>query len=153
MAEANPRGTFRRVAEVVRATAPGKGGLVRESDIVRERQVSRTTARRALKVLEADGFLRPEPGVGWRVMGGEASPSLSELMTVLIHDEHLAVGDAFPSESTLCDRFQKSRPTIRRALAVLEADGVLLSLPGKGRTVLRVPNTIATSEAGVDEPH
>lgn len=150
MAEANPRGTFRKVADAVRSTAP-EGGLVREADVVRERQVSRTTVRRAFKLLESEGFLRPEPGIGWRVTGGAVPRSLPQQMTDLIRDDRLAVGDAFPSEASLCEQFQKSRPTIRRALAVLEADGVLLSWPGKGRTVVRVPVTAAEPEAGADE--
>ncbi|MDI5971429.1 GntR family transcriptional regulator [Streptomyces sp. SL13] len=152
MAQANPRGTFRRVADAVRVAASDDLECLREADVVRDHGVSRTTARRALKALEADGFVRAEPGVGWRITGGTAPRSLPEQMVDLIREEQLAIGAPFPSEATLCERFQRSRPTIRRALAVLEADGFLMARPGKGRTVLRVPGTTeATPEAGADE--
>jgi DNA-binding GntR family transcriptional regulator len=124
---------------------------VRESAVAREHHVARTTARRALKALEEEGFLRPEPGVGWRVLGGEPPRSLPRQMADLIHENALSIGDPFPSEAALCELFKRSRPTIRRALAALEADGVLLARPGKGRTVMRVPEVAARPEVGVDE--
>lgn len=151
MAKTNPRGTFQLVADAVRVSVQTGDGLVREADVIREQQVSRTTARRALKVLESEGVLKPEPGVGWRVAGSPVPRSLPEQMIDLIRDDKLTVDDAFPSEAALCERLQKSRPTIRRALAVLEADGVLVSRPGKGRTVVRIPETVAELKAGAHE--
>ena len=102
-------------------------------------------------MLEEEGLLRPEPGVGWRITNCSMPDSLSQQMLNLIRNDNLAVGDTFPSEASLCARFSRSRPTIRRALAVLEADGVLAARPGKGRTVLRVPDTATKPEAGADE--
>ncbi|RAY16736.1 GntR family transcriptional regulator [Actinomadura craniellae] len=44
-------------------------------------------------------------------------------------------GSLMPSETALCAEFGVSRNTIRRALATLEADGLVTVLPGVGRVV------------------
>ncbi|MEU0212135.1 winged helix-turn-helix domain-containing protein [Streptomyces canus] len=48
-----------------------------------------------------------------------------------------SVGDALPSEAALMSSHGVSRNTIRRALKVLEADGVVESAPGIGWRVVR----------------
>lgn len=47
------------------------------------------------------------------------------------------VGEALPSEATLMSKYDVSRNTVRRALKVLEADGVVESAPGVGWRVVR----------------
>jgi len=47
----------------------------------------------------------------------------------------LAPGAPVPSEATLCEEFTVVRNTIRRALAALEDEGLVETLPGKGRIV------------------
>lgn len=44
-------------------------------------------------------------------------------------------GTPLPSEATLCNEFAVVRNTIRRALATLEGEGLIETLPGKGRVV------------------
>ncbi|GAA2120650.1 GntR family transcriptional regulator [Actinomadura alba] len=46
-----------------------------------------------------------------------------------------APGSRFPSETVLCGEFGVVRNTIRRALAELEADGLVATVPGMGRVV------------------
>jgi GntR family transcriptional regulator len=46
------------------------------------------------------------------------------------------VGDAIPPEQELVDRFQVSRGTIQKAMAALEADGLIARYPGKGTFVI-----------------
>ncbi|MGH3373578.1 MAG: GntR family transcriptional regulator [Actinoallomurus sp.] len=47
----------------------------------------------------------------------------------------LAPGAPIPSEAALCEEFAVVRNTIRRALATLEDEDLIETLPGKGRTV------------------
>lgn len=55
-----------------------------------------------------------------------------------------APGTRLPSEAVLCQEFGVVRNTIRRALAVLESDGLLKTLPGMGRIVLEPDRGRAT---------
>ncbi|MEV4706619.1 GntR family transcriptional regulator [Actinoplanes sp. NPDC049316] len=45
-------------------------------------------------------------------------------------------GSLLPSESALCGEYGVARNTLRRALDVLAADGLLSSSPGRGRQVV-----------------
>jgi DNA-binding FadR family transcriptional regulator len=60
-------------------------------------------------------------------------------MIDLIAEDSLSVGDAYPSEAKLCERFGSSRTAVRRVLAQMEGNGVLATVHGKGRTVLALP--------------
>ncbi|MCW2882535.1 MAG: GntR family transcriptional regulator, partial [Sphaerisporangium sp.] len=44
-------------------------------------------------------------------------------------------GSLLPSESTLAQQFHVARTTVRRSLAVLEEESLIVTLPGKGRVV------------------
>lgn len=46
-----------------------------------------------------------------------------------------APGSPLPSEASLCEEFAVVRNTVRRALAILESEGLIQTLPGKGRVV------------------
>lgn len=101
--------------------------------------VSRNTIRRALKALEADGVVESAPGIGWRVVQGGDRRSLAQRMTDLIAEDSLTVGDTYPSEAKLCERFGSSRTAVRRVLAQMEGTGLLAAVHGKGRTVRALP--------------
>ncbi|MGK5529667.1 GntR family transcriptional regulator [Streptomyces sp. URMC 129] len=47
----------------------------------------------------------------------------------------LPPGELLPSEATLSAEFRVARNTLRRALSVLETEGLIESLPGRGRVV------------------
>jgi DNA-binding GntR family transcriptional regulator len=113
--------------------------LPSEATLMRLHRVSRNTVRRALKVLEADGVVEPAPGIGWQVVRSGDRRSLAERMIDLIVEDSLSVGDAYPSEAKLCERFGSSRTAVRRVLAQMEGNGVLATVHGKGRTVLALP--------------
>jgi GntR family transcriptional regulator, transcriptional repressor for pyruvate dehydrogenase complex len=49
-------------------------------------------------------------------------------------------GGRLPSEHMLAERFATSRPTVREALALLRADGVIATRHGSGTTVMRRPD-------------
>ncbi|MER5734345.1 winged helix-turn-helix domain-containing protein [Streptomyces sp. NPDC002262] len=142
MASASPRGTYLTISGSLReAVERGEfeGGLPSEADLMRTYNVSRNTIRRALKVLASEGCLEAEAGIGWRVVRGGDSRSLDQRLVDLIVEDSLAVGDSYPSEARLCDRFQVSRTAVRRALARMEGSGLLDTVHGKGRTVRALP--------------
>ncbi|MET8686310.1 winged helix-turn-helix domain-containing protein [Streptomyces sp. NPDC004732] len=142
MPEASPRGTYLVIAEALRndiAEGDGTGALPSEADLVNSHGVSRNTIRRALKVLEADGVVESAPGIGWRVARSGDRRSLAERMTDIIDEESLSVGDPYPSEAKLCERFGASRTAVRRVLAQMEGNGLLATVHGKGRTVRALP--------------
>ncbi|MET9082084.1 winged helix-turn-helix domain-containing protein [Streptomyces sp. NPDC004237] len=146
MPEASPRGTYLIIAETLRSEIQaGQGGdsLPSEADLMDSHGVSRNTIRRALKVLEADGVVESAPGIGWRAAGGGDRRSLAERMTDVIKEDSLSVGDAYPSEAKLCERFGVSRTAVRRVLAQMEGNGLLVAVHGKGRTVRALPASTA----------
>ncbi|WP_411075163.1 GntR family transcriptional regulator [Streptomyces sp. cmx-4-7] len=145
MTEASPRGTYLIIAMSIRAEIEDGSiteALPSEATLMRSWNVSRNTVRRALKVLESDGVVEASPGVGWRVVGPAQRRPLIDQMADLIAVDSLKVGDVFPSESKLCERFAVSRTAVRRALAVMEGNGVLDTVHGKGRTVRALPASL-----------
>ncbi|MFD0066699.1 GntR family transcriptional regulator [Streptomyces sp. NPDC056690] len=143
MPEASPRGTYLVISETLRRDIQeGKivEALPSEADLMGAHGVSRNTIRRALKVLEGEGVLESAPGIGWRVSSGGDRRSLVERMADLISEDDLAVGDTYPSEAKLCERFGVSRTAVRRALARMEGTGLLDTVHGKGRTVRALPS-------------
>lgn len=141
--QASPRGTYLIVAEALRVEIEERedagGTLPSEADMMRAHGVGRNTIRRALKFLEADGIVESVPGIGWRLARSGDRRSLAERMTDVITEESLSVGDAYPSEAKLCERFGASRTAVRRVLAQMEGNGLLATVHGKGRTVRALP--------------
>ncbi|MFJ9343680.1 GntR family transcriptional regulator [Streptomyces sp. NPDC101733] len=142
MSEASPRGTYRVISDALRKRIDDGGivgALPSEAALVHTYGVARNTVRRALKALEAEAVLESVPGVGWRVAMGGDRRSLVERMTAVIIEESLAIGDVYPSEAKLCERFGVSRTAVRRAIAQMEGTGLLDTVHGKGRTVRALP--------------
>ncbi|GHA41372.1 hypothetical protein GCM10010391_26900 [Streptomyces anthocyanicus] len=142
VSEASPRGTYLVISERLRERIGADENaevLPSEADLMREHGVGRNTVRRALKILEAEGVLQSAPGIGWRIVRGGDRRSLAERMSDLIAEESLSVGDPYPSESQLCNRFGASRTAVRRVLAQMEGNGLLATVHGKGRTVRALP--------------
>lgn len=55
----------------------------------------------------------------------------------------VAPGSALPSETSLAAEFGVARNTVRRALAELERDGLIVTLSGRGRVVSDPTGTVA----------
>lgn len=75
---------------------------------------------------------------------------IAETLRERIISGTLAVGQALPSESALSAEFGVARSTLRRALAKLEADMLVRSVPGTGRVVCDPSDQ--TSIAGPRQP-
>lgn len=80
------------------------------------------------------------PGAGWRASRVPIPPLVERLIAVITEDS-LAVGDRYPSEASLCERFGVSRTAVRHALAQMGGTGLLVTVHGKGRTVRALPKT------------
>jgi GntR family transcriptional regulator len=58
---------------------------------------------------------------------------LKELLWDIVR--HSQTGDAIPTESDICERYDISRPTVRQAVSALETEGYLERRKGKGTFV------------------
>ncbi|HOU31604.1 MAG TPA: GntR family transcriptional regulator [Bacteroidales bacterium] len=75
----------------------------------------------------------------------ESLPRYKELYRILkkhIQDGIYREGDLLPSENELCSIYGMTRPTVRQALALLAADGLIRKHQGKGSIVHRMPREI-----------
>ncbi len=78
----------------------------------------------------------------------ELYPRLRRQMLELVCAPEARPGDPLESEMALCRRFGVSRPLVRRALAELGREGLILSVPGKGH-FLADPRQEAAPRSGV----
>lgn len=121
---------------------PAGSILPSEAELKAEFGVARETVRQALKLLEDQGLIEVHPGRG-RFVRGEArrQPSsryeliAAELRDLIIRGE-LAAGAMLPSEHELMRRHGTSRNTVRRALALLVAEGLVQPRRGAGTIVV-----------------
>ncbi|MEV6840949.1 GntR family transcriptional regulator [Streptomyces sp. NPDC051133] len=144
--QANPRGTFLKIADALKTRIeedPDMTVLPSLAEVMRDYEVSRGVAVRAFGVLKQEGVAEPAPGERWRVVRSGAQVDrrpLHQRIADIIKADGLEVGEAFPSASALAERFDVSRPTVNKALEKLEAAGVLAGGgQGRVRTVRAVP--------------
>lgn len=79
------------------------------------------------------------------------SQVIVDQIKLLIRDGRLQPGDRLPSERELCQRFGVSRVTVREALRVLEANGLLaIRVGAHGGAFLTSPTTERLSEGLAD---
>jgi DNA-binding GntR family transcriptional regulator len=141
---------YRRITDTLRARitggefAPG-AALPSEAALCAEYGVARNTLRRALDQLADEGLIEVRPGRGRVVLppAGASGPVVPQYQVMaaelraLIESGKLRPGDTLPSESALAQRYGVARGTARHALAELEGAGLVESVHGKGRYVLR----------------
>ncbi|MFB8017286.1 GntR family transcriptional regulator [Streptomyces rubiginosohelvolus] len=144
--QASPRGTFLKIAEVVRARIdadPKMTELPTAADLMGEFGVSRGVVLRVFDALQEQGVAERVAGSRLRVTRRDDAVDrrpLAEQLIDVITSDRLTVGAAFPSATKLSARLGVSRPTLAKALHKLEAEGLLSeSKQGKPRTVLSLP--------------
>ncbi|MFJ2371255.1 GntR family transcriptional regulator [Streptomyces sp. NPDC087769] len=154
MQQASPRGTFLKIADAVKAqmeTDSEMSELPSAADLMRDYGVSRGVALRVFGALQREGVAEPVPGGRWRVVRpGDTTDRrpLADRVAAIITDDDLAVGAPFPSTAELSTRFGVSRPTVTKALAKLEAVGLLSEArQGKQRTVQALPKRTESPES------
>lgn len=68
---------------------------------------------------------------------------LKDLITERIESGEYAPGEQIPTEMSLCEELELSRPTVRQAIADLVAEGLLVIMKGKGTFVRDEPDRIS----------
>ncbi|MFZ3558784.1 MULTISPECIES: GntR family transcriptional regulator [unclassified Streptomyces] len=141
MPQASPRDTYLQVAESLRQKIKAgeiKDGLPSQAKLIDAHSVSRSTIERALNALKAEGLIESVQGAGWYVAGSGDRRPVVEKMTDLLRVDGVQVGDPFPTEKDLCERFGASRTAIRSAIAQMEGQG-LIGKTKRGREVRALP--------------
>lgn len=67
--------------------------------------------------------------------GRRVFPLIADRLRMRITSGRYPAGGYLPSEAELCAEFRVARNTVRRALGVLEEDGLIATIPSKGRLV------------------
>lgn len=81
-------------------------------------------------------------------VGMEFQPAVTKRASEVIYEQirdrivrrELKPGDRLPAERSLIEMFQRSRPTIREALRMLERNGYIRTIPGSGGAVVLEPD-------------
>ena len=86
-----------------------------------------------------------------RVSIGRISEVIVEQVRLLIRQGQLLAGDRLPSERELCERFGVSRVTVREALRVLEANGLVeIRVGARGGAFVTAPSSRLVGEGIAD---
>lgn len=86
-----------------------------------------------------------------RVSIGRISEVIVEQVRLLIRQGQLSAGDRLPSERELCERFGVSRVTVREALRVLEANGLVeIRVGARGGAFVTAPSSRLVGEGITD---
>ena len=117
------------------------GRLASEAKLAERFGVAQGTARQALQRLEEDGVVTAVHGRGWFVSKAGGEHTQAAMVANKIRQEiasgNLPEDSDLPGEMALATEHGVSRVTIRRALADLEDEGLLIKKQGRGRTIAR----------------
>ncbi|MEV6986828.1 GntR family transcriptional regulator [Sphaerisporangium sp. NPDC051017] len=117
--------------------------LPSEADLSKEYGVARNTVRRALSVLVVEDLVVPIRSKGYLVLREEIRhldreylyQAIMADLRAQIESGRLPLAGKVPSEQTLRQQYAASRTTVRHALGVLEGEGLIVTVHGKGRFV------------------
>lgn len=76
-----------------------------------------------------------------------ASQAIYEQIVQLIISGQLQPGDRLPSERQMMEMMQRSRPTIREALRMLERNGLIQIVPGSSGAIVAEPSAASVEES------
>jgi DNA-binding FadR family transcriptional regulator len=93
----------------------------------------------------------PNPDLFSPVSLGRVSQVIVDQIRLLIHEGRLKPGNRLPSERDLCERFGVSRVTVREALRVLEAGGLVkIRVGARGGAFVTTPSSARVGEGLAD---
>jgi DNA-binding GntR family transcriptional regulator len=114
---------------------PPGARLPAETTLAAEMNVARATVREALRRLEESGAIVRRNGRRY-VVGTSAVPDMAyEVVAASVKRDishHRRPGDRLPGESALAADYGVSRPTVRKALELLDWEGLVYSVPKVG---------------------
>lgn len=142
MPQASPRDTYLQVSQSLRQKIEMgeiRDALPSQAALGSAYNVSRSTIERALATLKAEGVIESVQGAGWFVAGTGDRRPLVEKVTDLLRADGVRVGDRFPTEKELCERFGASRTAVRSAIAQMEGQGLIGKGAARGREVRALP--------------
>lgn len=87
------------------------------------------------KFSQSEAFSKFQP-----VTTKRASEVIYDQIHAMILSGELAPGDRLPSERKMMELFQRSRPTIREGLRMLERNGFIKTIPGSVGAIVQAPN-------------
>ncbi|MFE3451588.1 GntR family transcriptional regulator [Nonomuraea sp. NPDC059194] len=117
--------------------------------------VARGTVRQALAELESEGLVVSHAGRGRRVQGQPAPEGVkpttlyegvADQLRAAIAGGEFPKDARLPGEPVLAERFGTARITVRKALELLQQEGLIVVIPSKGRFVATGPPPDTNSE-------
>lgn len=114
-----------------------------EAALTETYSVARGTVRQALAELEREGLIVSQMGRGRRVQGQAAEGAkpttryedVANQLRAAIKAGEFPSDVRLPGEPVLAERFGTARITVRKALEVLQQEGLIVVVPSKGRFV------------------
>ncbi|SOC49502.1 transcriptional regulator, GntR family [Blastococcus aggregatus] len=99
----------------------------------------------------SDGVVPSNADLFQPVAVGRISQAIVHQVRALIRSGELGIGARLPSERELCERFEVSRVTVREALRVLEAGGLIdIRVGARGGAFVTAPTTRRIGEGITD---
>ncbi|NRQ40409.1 GntR family transcriptional regulator [Nonomuraea sp. NN258] len=139
---------YEKIADDIRkriedGSLPHGQQLPGEAAMAEDYGVSSGTIRHAFQLLAAEQVITAIHGRGWFVGGPEHTQTRADQVAEALRKEieagQFAAGSVLPGETVLAEERGVGRVTVRRALAVLEAEGIIEKRAGKGRIVKALP--------------
>jgi DNA-binding GntR family transcriptional regulator len=133
---------------------PPGGMIPSESALMETYGVARGTVRQALAELEGEGLVVSQMGRGRRVQGqaaADAKPGtryedVANQLRAAIKSGEFTPDVRLPGEPVLAGRFGAARITVRKALELLQQEGLIVVVPSKGRFVATGPPDIDSED-------
>ncbi|GGO67072.1 GntR family transcriptional regulator [Nonomuraea cavernae] len=134
---------------------PPGGMIPSETALMEAYGVARGTVRQALAELEREGLVVSHMGRGRRVQGQAADAKPATRYEDVANQLRLAIKAGefppevrLPGEPVLAERFGTARITVRKALELLQREGLIVVIPSKGRYVATGPPPPDTNSEG-----
>ncbi|MCA2229950.1 GntR family transcriptional regulator [Nonomuraea aurantiaca] len=139
---------YETIAEAIRkriesGDLPAGQQLPGEAATADEHGVSKGTVRQAFQLLASEQLIASVHGKGWFVGGPDHAHTRADDVAAALRQDiasgQFAIGAVLPGENALAQERGVGRITVRRAFALLEAEGIVEKRAGRGRVVKTQP--------------